>query len=480
MGSVFLFHRDLRLPDNTALLQAIRMGHAPILPVFVFPEAQIDPKRNGYFSAPAVRFMCDSLAELAGDIAARGSRLLMLRGDTVAALSDLKRDLGADFAHLYFNEDLSAFAAQRDAEVRRWCERNGVACHTCEDYGLIGKAEGLLSDGRPYRVLAQYYARFQKDLRVRRVDSKRVREEDLWPIVRLPRALLKKSLTVRELRDFAPIESTWHAGRRAGLAMLRGLRQHADYARQRDFPAVEGTTRASPFLRFGVISVREMYWAIHKTFGTGDHALIRELVFRDFYMKIYTHQPELQRGTAFRASMDAHIPWKSPEEAPHEWRAWTTGATGIPLVDAGMQQLAADGWMHNRVRMLVASVATRHLLLDWRACARFFYTRLVDADPFSNTAGWQWAAGIGVDSAPYFRAPFNPYLQSRRFDKDAAYIKRWLPELRDVTAAHLHRWGEPKVRALYPNVAYPAPIVDVAEASRRSVALWRRAASKSA
>lgn len=455
--AVFLFHRDLRLLDNTALIAASKSG-CKVLPLFVFPDAQINPSRNEYFSHPAVQFMCECLADLDQVLRQKlESRLWMIRAkDTVVALQNIHKVV--PFQSVYSNRDETVYARERDKQIHDWCQKNDVEYVDAEDYGLVSLQDGLLPDGRPYSVLAQYYARFLKDVTVPKVAPWTPRRAFFVSAAGVPSHRIEGLIETEDLVTL--YRPTSHArskgGRSQGLLVLKELTKHKQYAAERDFPAIEGTTRASAHLKYGTISVREMYWAIHKLMGP-DNALIRELVFRDFYYKIYALRPELQRGVAFREELDRKITWKTPGQAPKEWKAWTTGTTGYPLVDAGMRQLATEGWMHNRVRMLVASVATRYYELDWRACARYFYAQLVDADPFSNTAGWQWAAGIGVDSAPYWRKPFSPYRQSKRFDKDATYIKRWVPELRDVKPQHLHRWGEEKVRALYPNVSYPSP-----------------------
>jgi deoxyribodipyrimidine photo-lyase len=470
--AMVIFHRDLRLIDNTALLAACRSG-AKVMPIFVFQPEQISPSANPYFSSPAVQFMCESLVELDMDLRKLGTKLWMFQGDIVKVLSKLLK--ARPFGAVYTNEDPSIYAKERDQKVKAWCERKGVRYESYEDYGLVASNEGLLPDGRPYTVLAPFYRRLLKDNKVRKVSLMRPKPEHFLSATHAwtgHQEVLADTLEGRFYRIQSGIKSK--GGRSEGLRILGSLRRFKDYATERDFPAKEGTTRASAHLRFGTISVREMYWTLRKHLGE-DNPLIRELAFREFYMKIYTKRPEMQRGVAFHTDMDAVIPWKRAAKAPEEWAAWTQGRTGFPLVDAGMRQLATEGWMHNRVRMLVASVATRYLYLDWRDCARFFYTHLVDADPFSNTAGWQWGAGVGVD-AMWYRPPFNPFLQSQRFDTDAEYIKRWLPELRHVAPTHLHRWNDAQVRALYPRVEYPAPMVEQAIRSKESVEIWKHAA----
>lgn len=459
-SALFLFHRDLRLNDNTAFLRAMRECDQVAI-AFIFPPEQIDPERNPHFSNGAVQFMCESLRDLDEQ---SGGKLALYRGENVATLARIHAKF--PFTALYQNEDYSVYARKRDADIQRWCALKNIEYVHAEDYGLFPLRNGLVDGERPYTVLAQFYKRYLKTLEVRRpVSAQKSRDK----LVKLRdddvdvSSLYKKNSMIAE-----------HGGRKEAMKIVGRLKSFASYAKTRDYPANDAsTTRISAHLKFGTISVREFYWACVRAFATRDHPLIRELIFREFYMKIYALRPELQRGTAFHAELDAAIPWNYDRKA---MTAWRTGTTGFPLVDAGMRQLVATNWCHNRVRMLVASVATKYLLLDWRDCAKFFYTQLVDADTYSNTAGWGWASSTGVDALLYFRAPFNPFIQSKKFDPDAVYIKRWVPELRDVATKDIHKWFDPKVRAKYAELDYPAPIVDHKEASARAVAEFKKAA----
>lgn len=470
MTSLFLFHRDLRLVDNTALEQALRDSDKVIL-AFIFPPEQIDSNHNAYFSHAAVQFMCESLTELYKE---SGGKLHFFKGENVATLQHIKSHI--NFTRLYQNEDYSVYARKRDAAIRQWCQVAGVEYHTAEDYGLFPLQEGLLppndSSGklRPYTVLAQFYKRYLKELEVRKPNNAKQN-------LALVATKIPGELSVKDLPRFyqANPKIAERGGRKEGLRIMGSLKRFKNYKDTRDIPALEeGTTRVSAHLKFGTVSIREFYWECVRVFGTRDHPLIRELIFREFYLKIYALRPELQRGTAFHANLDKNIHWRYSKK---DMTAWREGMTGFPLVDAGMRQLNDINWCHNRVRMLVASVATKYLLLDWRECARWFYTKLVDADTFSNTAGWGWASSTGVDATLYFRAPFNPFIQSKKFDKDCSYIKRYVPELRDVPAADIHKWYDPTVRAKYPSVTYPVPIVDHKEASARAIHVFKKAAT---
>lgn len=471
---IFLFHRDLRLDDNTALIKASKDGY-DILPMFVFPPEQIDPTKNKYFSHNAVQFMTESLADLDSQIREKGGDgLLMVKGDNVSVLKSLltTKHSGLNIGALYCNEDYTVYARKRDDETKSLCEKLGVRFETAEDYGLVGIREGLVEDERPYLVLAQYYRHLQEHLGVRKPQAFHGRFVKTHGFTGVKGRISVEGLSglYHHNADIAV-----HGGRGNGLKRMEMIKTLRDYKDKRDFPALPKTSMMSAYLKFGCVGVREMYWHTRELFGKG-HALIRELVFRDFYMKIYGLKPELQRGQALHDKLDKAIPWSYDKKL---FKAWCEGRTGFPIVDAGMRQLNTIGWQHNRVRMITSNILTKYLLIDWRWGERYFAQKLVDYDPSSNAMGWQWSASIGPDAVPYFRAPFNPFIQSKKFDPDAEYIKKWVPELADVDAKDIHKWGEEKVRAKYPNTKYPAPLVDQKEASQRAVKIYKEAFLKS-
>lgn len=462
--ALFLFHRDLRLEDNTSLLQAIQDGFS-ILPVFIFPPEQISPKKNPYFSHPSVQFMCESLVDLDQQLQSYGSRLHLFKGDTIKVLQDIYTQFPLEA--IYSNEDYSVYAKERDAKIQKWCEKKGISFVMKEDYGLLPLHEGLLEDMRPYLILAQYYKRVLTKHTIRPVQSFSFQKDHFVHHV------FRSSMSPKDLGTLYKENpnAAIHGGRTLGKEMLRRIKDLKDYQEKRNYPALQKTTRASPHLKFGTVSIREMYWTIEKLFGK-EHGLIRELVFRDFYMKIYALRPELQRGTALYDALDKKIPWSYDTKRFEEW---TKGITGFPLVDAGMRELNTTGHQHNRVRMLCGSVLTKYFLIDWRWGLKYYYTHLVDADIFSNTAGWGFVSSTGPDGVPYFRAPFNPFIQSKKFDLDAEYIKQWIPELQGVASKDIHKWYDPLVRSKYPNVSYPAPVVDYQQASAEAVKVFKKA-----
>lgn len=467
--SLFLFHRDLRLPDNTALQVALTAS-ASVIPVFIFAPEQIDPKKNKYFSNAAVQFMCESLTELHN---ASSNKLQFFHGNTIDVLTQIHKT--SPFQAIYQNKDLTHYAQQRDAKIEQWCKLQGIEFHNIEDYDLFPSSEGLVpSSGKPYTILAQYYARYLKDLKVRKPIARVSLDKLVAPTgFKYVHAYVDpKDIDQYFKKDDGVVV---RGGRTHALYKLKHLSTYKNYGKTRDFPADDdGTTKLSAYIKFGCVSIREVYWHCVNTFHTRDHPLIRELIFRSFYYRLYSSHPKQQRGEATMYAVDERIPWKYSKQLLH---AWQTGTTGFPLVDAGMRQLATIHWQHNRVRMLTASVLTRYLLIDWREGERYFATQLVDYDPISNVAGWQWGASVGYDNAQtMFRAPMNPMIQSKKFDPDALYIKKWVPELKDIPASDIHRWDEEKIRAKHPTVTYPAPIVDRKDTSARAMKLWKSAA----
>ena len=266
-------------------------------------------------------------------------------------------------------------------------------------------------------------------------------------------------------------------GRSFALKRLAILSKLHNYDSDRNYPALELTTQLSAHLKFGTISVRELVHAACKEFHISesipDHPLIRELVFRSFYIKMALENTGLQRDKSFRQDIDSQVPWlsKSSHEYAKLWKAWITGNTGFPLADAGMRQLNATGYMHGRVRMVAATVLTRYFMIDWRDGAKYFAQNLTDYDPISNNMGWQFSASLGENSQNVYRSPMNPFLQATNYDSDANFIKKWIPELKDIQAKDIHK-------GLWSSVIdkYPAPIIDQKAASAKAVETWRKIA----
>jgi deoxyribodipyrimidine photo-lyase len=466
LRGLFWFRSDLRLRDNRGLA-ALAARVDELAPVFVLDEGLLASERTG---APRVRFLLDCLERLAADLARRGSRLVLRRGRPERELPRLARECGAEW--VAWNRDVSGYALRRDRRVEAALAKQGARVLVRKDRVVFEAEEVKSASGRPYSV----YTPYQKAWRARYA-----RQPDLPERApRLPRpipGLASERLPSAAALGFGdgvqdlPSGGEAPARRRLDAFLGEGLRR---YARRRELPGLDGTSRLSPYLRFGAISVRECVAAALER-SRGERALrpgaatwVGELIWRDFYHAILEAHPRVARES-YRREFD-DLAWEDDDEA---FAAWCEGRTGYPIVDAGMRQLAATGWMHNRVRMLCASFLTKDLLIDWRRGERFFYQRLVDGDPASNNGGWQWAASTGTDAQPYFRI-FNPTSQGERFDPDGDYVRRWVPELRDLPSRRIHRpWESPE-----PPPGYLAPIVDHAE--RRVLALRRFADARKA
>lgn len=454
MLAVFIFHCDLRLIDNTSLLQAVNDGYK-ILPIFIFTPEQIDKNKNEYFSDSAVQFMCESIKEI--------PIIKLFKGNTLTILEKLYNDLHYDA--IYFNESYSVYAVKRDESIRKFCTEKNIKCVSKEDYGLLPLMDGLVSENKPYTVFSPFYRKVLS-MKIRNVDKTILPISSFTKIRFLDYEYKSSDMNLLyENNKNAKIRG----GRELGVKILDcHLKTLKDYEEKRNYPALNQTSLASPHLKFGTISVREMYHKILKLFGK-DHGLIRELIFREFYIKIYAIIPKVQRGVAVS---HLNISWLNDSSLFEKWK---NGTTGFPLVDAGMRELNNTGHQHNRVRMLCANILTKYFLIDWRLGMKYYYTKLVDADIFSNTAGWQWASSTGgASSIPYYRPPFNPFIQSNKYDKDCVYIKKWVPELKQVDSKDIHNWYKSEVRYKYPNT-YIEPVIDYRFASKRAVDVYKKA-----
>ncbi|PPD45069.1 MAG: deoxyribodipyrimidine photolyase [Methylobacter sp.] len=432
--SLFLFRRDLRLTDNTALNAALRFS-AQVIAGFVFDDRQIQP--HPYQSQPALQFMRESLAELAVQCKAIGAELNLFQGLPSQVIEDLHKQHAIQA--VFFNRDYSPFSRQRDYEIGTVCQQLGIALHILPDALLTEPEQAVKHDGSAYKVFTAFYNHAKQ-----------------LPVV-LPEALVAgRFLTVQTNATLETLGGAEKAvvpgGRTAGLARLAQLANCTDYAVQRDFPALSATSQLSAHLKFGTVSVREAYHAIKRQLGE-EHPLLRQLYWRDFMTHIAYHFPKVF-GHAFIDKFDTLV-WDNDRD---KFQAWADGRTGFPIVDAGMRELNATGFMHNRVRMITASFLVKDLRISWRWGERYFAQHLVDYDPCVNNGNWQWAASTGCDAQPYFRI-FNPWLQQQKFDPQGDYLYQWLPELLKVPVKTIHQWEQKHYGDFY-----PAPIVKHSEA----------------
>ena len=456
------FRRDLRITDNPALLQAARSGR-PVVPVYVLSSWRGEHSWTG---PNRQQFLCDCLASLARNLETVGGRLIVREGDAVEALGRLAQETGT--REIHFNGDPDPFGKAVEEKLRAACADRGIACHRWHDATLHAPHEVLTKTGDPYRVYTPY--------------------SNNWLGLEKPRPVGKPgSLATPPGVRSHPLPTLAHwglpaaapgiieAGERAARERLKEAvtRRLGTYKLRRDQPFADGTSRLSQDLRFGLVSIREIHsraaaamdQAETSAAREGIHTFIKELAWREFYMAILHHFPEVL-DHEFNPDWRG-LPWLQPDG---KFEAWKAGMTGFPIVDAGMRELLATGHMHNRLRMITAMFLTKDLHLDWRLGESHFMRHLIDGEIASNNGGWQWSAGTGADAAPYFRIQ-NPWSQSARHDPEGIYIKRWIPELRNVPAKRLHAPPE-DTRPLAPG--YPLPCVDHSRERDRTLAMFKR------
>ncbi|WP_446830813.1 cryptochrome/photolyase family protein [Candidatus Foliamicus sp.] len=459
--------RDLRVADNPALLWAARSG-APVVPVFVL-EGNAAPRPEG---AAVHWWLHYSLDALAASLKEKGSRLILRRGSASENLRDLLRETGAQ--SLVWNRLYDPAERARDEKMGRRLTDSGITVRSFNSGLLFEPWTVQTGRGTPYRVFTQFWRTcLQRELAKPVSEPKTLAAPETWP---RSEALDAWSLLPGKPDWAGGLRATWQPGEQGAMQRLEEfLAQRLEqYPTARDFPGKPGSSMLSPHLHWGEIGPRQVCAALEALPpNTGSEAFRRELGWREFSHHLLFHNPDMGAKN-LRGEFD-RMPWRDDASGLLRWQR---GQTGYPLVDAGMRQLWHTGWMHNRVRMVAASFLVKHLLIDWRRGAEWFWDTLVDADWANNSAGWQWVAGSGADAAPYFRI-FNPVVQSQRFDAQGDYLRAWLPELQALPARWIHApWTAPPTELQRAGVAlgqdYPLPIVDHAEARQRALFLYRK------
>ena len=465
------FRGDLRLADNPALRAALERG-GPVIPLYL----DGDTAQPGWPPGAATRWwLHHSLASLERALRERGSRLTLRRGAPLATLLELCRECGADA--VYWNRRFEPAAQAADAALATALRDAGYLAEHRNAALLAEPAALSTQSGGPYQVYTPFRRRLLEQLH---------ESAPLAAPARLPApAQWPASLSLAQLQYLpsfpwsAGLESAWQPGEAGAARRLSAFIDGslAHYAIRRDQPGIEGTSRLSPHLHHGEISVRQVLHATQQATAasdaTGRAKFVDELIWREFSWHLLHHFPDTPT-VPLRREFE-RFPWQQNQAL---LRAWQRGRTGVPLVDAGMRELWSSGWMHNRVRMVAASFLVKNLRQPWQAGARWFWDTLVDADLANNTQGWQWVAGCGADAAPYFRV-FNPVTQSQRFDPQGRYLRRWLPELQALEDADLHApWLASAARLQAAGVTlgsdYPRPIVDLKDSRVAALAAYQQ------
>jgi deoxyribodipyrimidine photo-lyase len=425
-ATIFWFRRDLRLEDNAGLYHALK-NNKEVIPVFIFDTVILDKLEDKVDRR--VEFIVESLRLLKTQLESIGSSLLILHGDPKTIYQQLTPKA------VYANNDYEPYARERDSVVSSILSKRKIEFRSYKDQVIFEKSEVTKDDGSPYTIFTPYSRKWKAKLSDFYLKSYPTRKyfDNFWKTSPLPFSELEEIGFQKTGAVFPE--------RKVKTSIIN------QYEKTRDFPAINGTSHLSVHLRFGTVSIRRLTQVASSKNGTW----LNELIWRDFYQMILWHFPNVER--AFKPAYD-RIQWRNNVE---EFEAWCNGRTGYPIVDAGMRELNETGFMHNRVRMIVASFLVKHLLIDWRWGEAYFAKKLLDFDLAANNGGWQWAAGSGCDAAPYFRV-FNPTLQTEKFDRDWKYIRKWVPEV--------------------DTAAYSRPIVDHNKARERVLKVFSEALNK--
>jgi deoxyribodipyrimidine photo-lyase len=448
--AIVWFRQDLRLADNPALAAAAA-ADAPLIPVFVLDD---DTPGEWAPGGAARWWLHHSLASLNKSLK---GHLVLRRGKAASVIKALVQETGADT--VVWNRCYEPFAVERDKALKSNLATQGIGAQSFNGALLHEPWKLKTAGGKPFRVFTPFW--------------KAMRERPVEKPHPAPRGMRFRKVPSDDLKDWSLLPTKpnwakgfdWTPGEQAAHDLLYGfLDKIGEYAEGRDRPDCDGTSRLSPHLHWGEISPRQVWHAVRTHgHGTGHETFLKELGWREFCAQLLFHNPGLPTEP-----LDARFAKFQWRQGGKDFHAWTRGQTGIPIVDAGMRQLWQTGWMHNRVRMIAASLLIKHLGIHWRDGERWFWDALVDADLSSNAANWQWVAGCGADAAPFFRV-FNPVLQGEKFDPKGAYVRKFVPELADVSDRYVHKpWEAPA-----PPVNYPAPIVDLAEGRQRALAAFR-------
>jgi deoxyribodipyrimidine photo-lyase len=425
--NVFWFRRDLRLEDNAALFYALSEKEK-VLPIFIFDTNILSelPKDDA-----RVTFIYHLLENINNELQKHRTSLAVFQGEPEKVFAELIRE--QQVKTVFANHDYEPYARKRDTEISKLLKTHDIPFKTCKDQVIFEKNDIVKDNGTPYVVFTPYSKKWLEQFH--KVDMPHYRSEDLLENI------AKHAFPFPDVESIGFVQSNIKV---PDFDISKNLVQH--YEATRNFPVLDQTSKLSPHLRFGAVSIRKI---IEKANLENDKTFLKELIWREFFMQILWHFPQTVTKS-FRPKYD-HIKWRYNET---DFKSWCDGQTGYPIVDAGMRQLNQTGMMHNRGRMIVASFLCKHLLIDWRWGEAYFALKLLDYEQSSNVGNWQWAAGSGVDAAPYFRI-FNPAEQQKKFDKNFEYIKKWVPE--------------------FGTENYPEPMVDHKEARERCLSVYKEA-----
>ena len=470
--SIFIFRRDYRLEDNIGLLEALNKS-IHVIPIFIFTPEQLI--KNKYKSDNCVQFMIESLDDLDEYLRKKGSRMFYFFGKPHEVVNKLIKKLDVDA--IFVNRDYTPYSKDRDMKIQKVCDKNKIKFESFEDV-LLQPVETIRSgSGEIYSKFTPFYNVAKK---VKVLEVKKNNYSNYYSNKNKISGEFKGDKHKFYIHN---ANIAIHGGRDNALKILANVQKFKKYNTERDMLAKE-TTRLSAYIKFGCVSIREVYHKIKDKLGIKND-LIKQLYWREFYYNITEFHPNtLSTNWKEKNFKDNYkkVPWITYESANTKerdyWKAWCDGKTGYPIVDAAMRELNMSGFMHNRGRLIVASFLVKNLFFNPNEGEKYFANHLVDFDPIVNGSGsgnWAWVAGNGVDTQPFFRV-FSPILQSQHYDSECEYIKKWIPELKDVDNKHIHEWN--KYYELYPDIKYPEPIVDYSSTAKKAIEKYKKALYK--
>ncbi len=446
--SIFIFRRDFRIKDNTAWNKMLMNEPKDnnIYPIFIFTPEQINGKLNKYKSDNSVQFMIESLLELNKEI-----KITFCYGDIIKVLNNINSS--NKIKSIYTNTDYTPYAVLREKKIEKFCKENDIKFEPCHDITLFEPNTITNSSGKIYQKYTPFMIKCL---------SKKVPKPHTYNYKHIKHAKTSYEISINKMKSFYKNNDLIHVhgGRNNALKILNNISPLGNkYSKTRNILSIN-TTNLSAYLKFGCISIREAYYKLKKY-----KTLIRQLIWRDFYYHLgYGFINRF--GKSLKPNYD-NIKWVNNSS---HFKKWCEGKTGFPIVDACMTQLNKTGYMHNRGRLIVSSFLVKNLLINWKYGERYFAQKLVDYDVLVNNGNWQWTAGSGADSQPYFRI-FNPSMQSEHYDEKGLYIKKWLPVLKDVDNKHLHYWEDYHTEY---NIDYPKPIINYSESKINTLKLYRK------
>lgn len=449
MLNLFIFRRDYRIVDNTGLIDALK-NYENVVPIFIGTPEQL--VKNPYKANFGIQFLCESLCELSDELESNGSKLYCFFGDNVDILEKIMKK--NEIESVNFNGDYTPYAVKRDKQIAGLCKDFGVECNVYHDYLLSPPGTILTQVNTPYKV----YGPFRKKEEALKIDkpstSKKTELKNLYSGTLKGVKVLKSTFLKDYYKENKNANTT--GGRKKALIILKNISKFGNYQKYRDELTYE-TTELSGYIKFGCVSIREVYWAIKNKISDAlsEQTLISQLIWRDFYYHLLFFYPEFLNNSMRKKFKE--FKWIDNKK----WfKAWCEGKTGYPVVDACMRQLNKTGYMHNRGRLITSNFLTKILICNWKWGEKYYAQNLIDYDPAVNNGNWQWSAGTGSDTAPYSQRIFNPWTQSSKFDPNCFYIKRWVPELNNVPNKDIHNWITACEIPKYKKLKYPKPIVD--------------------